>query len=77
MKRAGAAGALDYFIVGEDTVRVTYNPSPYLQDAALGGLFGISPNGQSVRFNFRYDMNISGTPTTLPMQTESLICRNF
>ncbi|MEO7423968.1 MAG: type II secretion system protein [Fibrobacteria bacterium] len=77
MKRTGPTGALQYFIVGQDTVRVTFNPAPFVQTPpGLGGVFGLSANGKSLWFNFRYDMNISGTPTTLPLQTESLICRN-
>jgi hypothetical protein len=73
-ERIGSAGAWKPFTVGEDTVKVEWDPWSYLQKA--GGLFGVYSAGEFMWFNFRYNMKIGGVAATLPTQTESFVCRN-
>lgn len=68
---AGAWTPINY---AGDFVRVTYNPDAYSVKAT--GLFGIFPKGDFTWHNLRYDMEITGTRTLLPMQTQSVVCRN-
>ncbi len=61
-----------------DTVKLSLDPSTYADGQPLreGGLFGISPNGVWAWINFHFQMEISGKPFSLPMQMQSVVCRN-
>lgn len=63
-------------VIGSEEVQLDFNPNPYQQK--LGGLFGLSTGskGQFMFFNFHYRMNVANVPSTLSMQTESVVCRN-
>lgn len=60
--------------VAGDIVEVNYNPDPFRQK--VEGLFGVAVDGRFMWFSFRYNMNVSGIPATLAMQTESVVCRD-
>ncbi|MDB5050484.1 MAG: hypothetical protein JWO30_3555 [Fibrobacteres bacterium] len=62
------------FIVGSDTVKVTINTNPY--NLKSGGIFEITDKSQAVSFNLHYDMRVAGVRDSLPVQTESVVCRN-
>lgn len=61
-------------LFAEDPVTVTWDPTPHVVKAQ--GLFGITPLGDFVWHNLRYDMLVAGQRTTLPVQTQSVVCRN-
>jgi hypothetical protein len=71
----GADPAWVPLVVSDVTVKLTKDPDDY-NEAKSKGLFGISANAGFAWFNFHYDMEINGTRTKLPMQTQSVVCRN-
>jgi hypothetical protein len=70
----GAGGAWQSFTVGPDIVQVDLNPGTYSQKT--GGLFGLYDHAEFLWFNMRYRMTLGGAETILPLQTESVKCRN-
>lgn len=67
-------GSWNPILLAEDPVTVTWDPNPYVVKA--NGLFGIFPKGDFVWHNLRYDMVVAGKRTFLPVQTQSVVCRN-
>lgn len=65
--------------IGGVTVSISRNDAPY----SLGqpkfresGVFGIGEHGAWAWTNFHFDTEIAGERVTLPMQMQSVICRN-
>jgi hypothetical protein len=58
-----------------DQVKLTMDPDGY-NEFKSKGLFGIDANAGFTWFNFRYDMDVNGTHIILPLQTQSVVCRN-
>jgi hypothetical protein len=74
-------GAWRDFNIGEDPVLMEANPDAFQQKAS--GVFNIyeppqsvAPGMQGVRFNLMLRMAIPGGFDYLPLQTESVVCRN-
>jgi hypothetical protein len=71
-----AKGIWQPMVYAGNTVTVSDDIDRYYQKVGGTGFFGISPNGAFLWFNLRLDMTIGGTRDSLPLQTQSVVCRN-
>jgi type II secretory pathway pseudopilin PulG len=59
-----------------DTVKVNLNPSGKGYTQKWGDLFGVDTMASFAWTNFRLDMEVGGGRQSLPLQTQSIVCRN-
>ncbi|MDB5103252.1 MAG: hypothetical protein JWP91_941 [Fibrobacteres bacterium] len=74
LEERNLGGGWNPFVVGSDTVYMDNNPNSFRPKSL--GLFQAALAGHYVSFNFHYNMRVAGLPATLPMQSETFVCRN-
>lgn len=63
-------------VFSNDTVKVTLDPTAGMLTQKWGDLFGIDGKAAFAWMNLRLDMEVGGVRMILPLQTQSIVCRN-
>ncbi len=71
-----AGGAWSDITYSSDVVKVTIDNLDHYSEKKRNGLFGIRNDGFFFWYNMRFNMSIAGVRDSLPLQTQSAVCRN-